>query len=103
MQSVLKTTALILLLTTLASGYSHNYIAKIQKELIELGYDPGPVDGLMGPQTRSAIKAFQRSIGKRPTGRVTKTLQWQLKNMLNSAAAGFSQEAEERNGIKQPD
>ncbi|MGF1607958.1 MAG: peptidoglycan-binding protein [Kiloniellales bacterium] len=36
-------------------------IAEIQARLLDLGYDPGPVDGLMGPQTRTAIENYQRN------------------------------------------
>lgn len=32
---------------------------EIQKRLVELGYDPGPVDGARGRRTRAAIKKFQ--------------------------------------------
>ncbi len=106
MQKILRIFALMLLTLSLASGATHHkskIVAKVQKELTELGYDPGPADGMMGPNTRAAIKAFQKSIRRRPTGRITKHLLWELHNMLNSAAAGFSHEAEERNGIKAPD
>ena len=34
---------------------------KIQQVLKDLGWDPGPIDGIVGPQTRRAVKAFQRS------------------------------------------
>ena len=34
-------------------------IAAIQQELSNQGFDPGPVDGLMGRRTRAAIAAFQ--------------------------------------------
>ncbi|HHD77942.1 MAG TPA: hypothetical protein ENK97_04115 [Campylobacteraceae bacterium] len=98
---------LILMLTfSLAAAATHHksrVVQKVQKELTELGYRPGPIDGYMGPQTRRAIKDFQRSIHRRPTGTITNRLLWQLHNMLNSAAAGFSQEAEEYNGIKKRD
>lgn len=36
-----------------------------QKRLKELGYDPGPIDGVRGPKTDAAIVAFKRSIGLR--------------------------------------
>lgn len=35
----------------------------IQKNLREKGYDPGPVDGRVGPRTTSAIQAYQRKAG----------------------------------------
>jgi peptidoglycan hydrolase-like protein with peptidoglycan-binding domain len=103
---ILKIFVVMMLTLSLASAATHHkshVVQKVQKELTELGYHPGPIDGYMGPQTRRAIKTFQRSIHRRPTGHITKALLWQLHNMLNSAAAGFSQEAEERNGIKAPD
>jgi g-D-glutamyl-meso-diaminopimelate peptidase len=28
-----------------------------------LGYNPGPVDGLMGSKTERAIKSFQKDVG----------------------------------------
>lgn len=34
-------------------------IEKLQNRLADLGYDPGAVDGLMGPATRSALQEFE--------------------------------------------
>ena len=34
-------------------------IAAVQADLLDLGYDPGPVDGILGPRTRAAIRAYQ--------------------------------------------
>jgi len=45
-----------------------------QDRLNRLGYDAGPVDGMMGPRTRSAVEAFQRDHGLPVTGRVTEAL-----------------------------
>ncbi len=41
-----------------------------QALLQTLGYDPGPVDGQMGPRTREAIMAFQRDHGFEADGRL---------------------------------
>ena len=41
---------------------------EIQEALVELGFDPGDVDGKMGPFTQNAIKAFQRAERIRPDG-----------------------------------
>jgi hypothetical protein len=36
-------------------------VREIQQALRGAGYDPGPLDGRLGPQTLEAVEAFQRS------------------------------------------
>jgi peptidoglycan hydrolase-like protein with peptidoglycan-binding domain len=36
-------------------------IASMQAGLAQLGYDPGPIDGVFGPRTSGAVRAFQRA------------------------------------------
>jgi peptidoglycan hydrolase-like protein with peptidoglycan-binding domain len=36
-------------------------ISLIQRQLSEAGFDPGPIDGEIGPQTRAALEAYQHS------------------------------------------
>lgn len=43
-------------------------VAETQERLNRLGYDAGPVDGLMGARTRRAIEAFERAQGLAPSG-----------------------------------
>ncbi|MDW9508348.1 TIGR02594 family protein [Sinorhizobium meliloti] len=43
-------------------------IAQIQKALIDLGFKPGPLDGIWGRQTIAAIRAFQNKVGLEPDG-----------------------------------
>jgi hypothetical protein len=43
-------------------------VREIQQRLTDLGYEPGPVDGLFGGKTRAAIQAFQRDKGLEPDG-----------------------------------
>ena len=38
---------------------SSETVRKAQQALKDKGFDPGPVDGIMGPQTREAVKKFQ--------------------------------------------
>lgn len=38
----------------------------IQQALVAAGFNPGPIDGIMGPKTEKAIIAFKRSVGLRP-------------------------------------
>ncbi len=49
-------------------------IREAQEKLNYLGFDTGTPDGQMGPRTRSAIRAFQRSLGLPETGEVDKRL-----------------------------
>ena len=47
---------------------------RVQQMLSELGYKPGPIDGVMGPKTKSAIHAFQETYGIEVDGRITDEL-----------------------------
>jgi peptidoglycan hydrolase-like protein with peptidoglycan-binding domain len=48
-------------------------VREVQQRLTQLGYHTGPVDGLYGPLTRSAVQWFQIKHGLRPTGVVAAT------------------------------
>ena len=52
----------------------------IQEALKSTGYDPGPVDGVIGPRTRHAIRRFQDEHGIQVTGEPSGRLQ----NMLTA-------------------
>lgn len=41
---------------------------ELQEALARLGYDPGGLDGVVGPNTRRAIRAFQSANGFEPDG-----------------------------------
>ena len=45
-------------------------IEQAQQKLRDDGYDPGPVDGKMGPQTRHAVKKFQQAKDLKASGRL---------------------------------
>lgn len=49
-------------------------VRDVQVRLSELHFDPGPPDGILGPQTIAAIRAYQWSIDVEPDGRLTKDL-----------------------------
>jgi peptidoglycan hydrolase-like protein with peptidoglycan-binding domain len=40
-----------------------NTLAGIQTALEKIGYDPGKIDGIDGPNTNAAVKAFQKAAG----------------------------------------
>ncbi|MBU2580388.1 MAG: peptidoglycan-binding protein [Alphaproteobacteria bacterium] len=46
-------------------------VRAVQNALLELGFDPQGVDGVLGGDTRSAIRDFQESIGATRTGTLT--------------------------------
>jgi len=43
-------------------------VMKLQAVLKKIGYDPGPIDGIFGSQTKSAVRTFQRDNGLTPDG-----------------------------------
>ncbi|MEQ8354727.1 MAG: peptidoglycan-binding protein [Kiloniellaceae bacterium] len=58
------------------------YIRGIQKELLAHGYRPGAPDGIAGPRTRDAIRAYQDDAGLEVDGRPSKRLLDHLKFTL---------------------
>lgn len=69
-----KKTFLIILITcfalTATATLAAEDVRNAQTRLDQLGFDPGPIDGIMGPQTRAAIRDFQRDQGLAVTGRL---------------------------------
>ena len=43
-------------------------VAQLQSQLSEMGFNCGRVDGIFGPQTESALKEFQKSVGVKVDG-----------------------------------
>jgi putative peptidoglycan binding protein/YmgG-like glycine-zipper protein len=58
-------------------------VSRVQAGLSRLGYDPGPVDGVMGRKTEMAIRSYQRdhhlTVDGRPTVELAQHLDSQLK------------------------
>lgn len=57
---------------------SDDTVYQVQKKLKELGYDPGPTDGVWGRKTTLAIKRFQRDKGLPVTGKLDERTQAEL-------------------------
>lgn len=66
-------------------------IESVQEDLRALGYDPGPIDGKLGPRTVSAIRAYQANMGAKDDGRITVKLVDNLRR--DSAVPGSTREA----------
>lgn len=43
-------------------------VRRVQEALKAQGHDPGPVDGVMGPQTQEALRAYQKAQNLTETG-----------------------------------
>ena len=58
------------------------YVRGVQKELLAHGYNAGPVDGVAGPRTRDAVRAYQQDAGLTVYGKADKRLLDHLKFAL---------------------
>jgi len=50
------------------TSYSFNMVQKAQRELKDLGFNPGPIDGKWGPKTSRAVLEFQQGNNLPATG-----------------------------------
>jgi peptidoglycan hydrolase-like protein with peptidoglycan-binding domain len=57
-------------LTPTATAATSEEISKVQKSLIDKGYDAGPVDGVLGSRTRAGIRQYQAAEKLTVTGRL---------------------------------
>ena len=65
------------------SGFSKPTTKEIQISLKNAGFDPGAVDGKMGPRTKQAVKEFQRAKELKPDGVVGPKTWEELEKYLN--------------------
>lgn len=66
-----------------APPYALTTTRGVQGALLELGYDVGPVDGVMGPRTRAAVMAYQRAVGLTADGVVGRMTRAALASALD--------------------
>ncbi len=64
---------------------ARDVVSRVQNSLSALGFDPGPVDGVVGAKTRGAIRSYQRSVGLGEDGRISDAL---IRRLEASAASG---------------
>jgi len=53
---------------TIKEGDEGDAVKMLQELLLSFGYDPGPVDGVFGAQTKAAVISFQDDLGLEPDG-----------------------------------
>jgi L,D-transpeptidase catalytic domain/Putative peptidoglycan binding domain len=75
-QPIVKTS----LTQTLAKGAKNDDVKAVQQRLTDLGFAPGPIDGIFGSGTQQAVWAYEKLVLKTPrakaTGKVTDEM-WQ--------------------------
>jgi peptidoglycan hydrolase-like protein with peptidoglycan-binding domain len=54
--------------TAMTGDLPRERVRRVQERLAAAGFDPGPADGIAGPRTRAALRAFQEARGLDPTG-----------------------------------
>jgi peptidoglycan hydrolase-like protein with peptidoglycan-binding domain len=64
---------------------SREEVRMLQRTLDQLGYDPGPIDGVVGPRTRDAVRAARRDLSIAPGTQIDRTF---LARLLGGAEAG---------------
>ena len=62
-------------------------VGRVQAGLAQLGYSPGPADGIMGSQTQSAIETYQRDHGLLVDGQATAQLAQHIEGRLETASS----------------
>jgi peptidoglycan hydrolase-like protein with peptidoglycan-binding domain len=63
-------------------------IREAQEALKSQGHDPGPIDGVMGSQTRQALREFQSKNGLKQTGNLDAETKQKLK--IDGSSSGSS-------------
>ncbi len=64
-------TCLWLIAAPAMAALNKNEIRELEDHLAHLGFDPGPVDGVLDEQTKTAIKGYQDLAGLPVTGRAS--------------------------------
>ncbi len=68
-----------------AGALSDGEVQEVQNRLQGLQLDPGPADGVAGPQTISAIQRYQSGKGQTPTGQLDRQLLESLRRDKSAA------------------
>jgi peptidoglycan hydrolase-like protein with peptidoglycan-binding domain len=81
--------AVVLALTVIgAPALTPADIELAQKSLKARGHDPGPIDGVNGPRTTAALKAYQQAQGLEATGRLDDATLGKLSEPSGQASRG---------------
>jgi peptidoglycan hydrolase-like protein with peptidoglycan-binding domain len=73
------------------TGMEQSEVREAQEALKEAGFNPGPVDGQFGAQTKSAIKEYQKANGLPQTGQLDEDTREMLMAQKTETAPGARQ------------
>jgi len=73
---------------TAMSNRGSSNIKEVQQALKDKGYDPGPVDGVMGSKTKDALKSFQSASNLSATGTLNSETAQKLGVQSSSSSMG---------------
>jgi lipid-binding SYLF domain-containing protein len=82
--------------TKKSSSVSQDKVRQAQTALMNQGFDPGPIDGIMGPLTMTALRNFQLHNHLQDTG----TLTAETENMLLSGASAGTLSSDQRSSLE---
>jgi len=74
--------------TAMSNRGSGSHIKEVQQALKDKGYDPGPVDGVMGSKTKDALKSFQSASNLSATGTLNSETAEKLGVQSSSSSMG---------------
>jgi peptidoglycan hydrolase-like protein with peptidoglycan-binding domain len=77
-------------LSLLRQGHRGPQVKLLQSKLEQLGYEPGPIDGVFGRQTLVAVKAFQEAFGLAPDGLAGKNTLTELNGATEESDFDFT-------------
>ncbi len=75
-------------------------VMELQERLFGLGFHPGRIDGLFGPDTEGAVRAFQRGVGLVVDGEVGPATLGAFTDLRRSVAGGSSLSLRERELVR---
>ena len=80
------------------NGPSRAAVKDAQQKLADAGFYHGKIDGLMGPQTKEALSAYQQQNGLKQTARLDKATQDRLAQGQGAATVAGAKPAAETSG-----
>lgn len=75
-------------------------VGTLQRRLVELGFRPGKIDGIFGPETERAVRAFQTAVGLPDDGTVGPETMRSFEALQRSVSGGSANALREREHIR---